>query len=270
MPLAEIHRMAPKAVRESEDFLTSGAFGLMTLLPPELCLVPWLRYACRYDKTALVIPGPVEVVEAAFWPTLDQDPTVACTPDLLLACQTPDGDWHGLLVEVKYRSGPSGWPVPPEDSPKLRGQLSRQWAALLSLPDHRFPGQPKRVSSRGLVYVTAETSFPGEIIERFAVEIGEKGGARSAFLLGCCWLSWFYLSDVIRKKLSDPNLPGLEKLGLRRLFDFLDRRRLTAFSGVARPVPLSPLPWTYTAPHVGYPSPPLPMPAIHWTYRSGG
>jgi len=270
MPLAEIHGMAPKAVRESEDFLTSGAFGLMTLLNPEHCLAPWLRYACRNDKTALAIPGPVEMIEAAFWQTLDHDPTVACTPDLLLAYRTSDGDWQGLLVEVKYRSGPSGWPVPPEDSPKLCGQLGRQWAALLSLPDHRFPGRPKHVSSLRMVYVTADTSYPGGIIEKFAAEINEKGGDRRAFLQGCYWLSWFSLSEVVRRTLSSPDLPRLEQLGLRRLYDLLDVRRLTAFSGISRPLELTPLSWAYMMPYVGYPSRPLLVPPINWTYRSGG
>ena len=43
MPLAELHGKLPGEVRRSEDGLTGSVFNLLTLLPGERGLLPWLN-----------------------------------------------------------------------------------------------------------------------------------------------------------------------------------------------------------------------------------
>ncbi len=91
MPLAELHGKISLEARRSEDVLTGAAFGLLTLLPPETSLVPWLRLACREDGASLDLP-PIVAAQATFWPSFEAADGGRCEPDVLLTLSTSDGD----------------------------------------------------------------------------------------------------------------------------------------------------------------------------------
>ena len=181
MPVAELAGHAPKGTPRSEDALTGAAFGLLTLLEPEVALVPRLREGRRVDGTRLAV-GPVVRCDALFWPRLGTRGVDEAEPDVVLTLVQRGGDVTVLLIEAKYQSGPSGWPGPPADE-HLRGQLGREWAALLAAPPGRLPGKPLGARQRNLMYVTAEAHLPATTAKRnqahhraFAVRLEDLHG----------------------------------------------------------------------------------------------
>lgn len=260
MPIAEIHKKVPAEIRTSEDTLTGGAFGLLTLLPPRH-LEAWLRRARRRDGGLLELSA-VQRVDASFWPELDAvDGT--CEPDLLLLFTHEDATTQGLLVEVKYKSDLSGWPTPPDTDPIVRAQLGREWEALSRMAAHVFPSSPTHVDQRSLLYVTAHAVCPVETLDRVADELNAKGGNGASFLEDAYWCSWFDLAPVAEQALTDLDAPHIERVGLQRLLDLLRARRLCAFSAVAKPRSIQ-VAWSYRK----YPIAPASMPQVSWTYHS--
>jgi hypothetical protein len=246
MPLAELHGKVPSEISLREDTLTSGAFGILTTLPASY-LAEWFGWARRADREALVVPTPV-LVDATFWPQLVESNGGICEPDALLTFEDQSGRKLGVLVEVKYKSGMSGWPTPVTDV-DVRGQLGREWLALRQ-NGHVFPRQP--VDETALVYVTTDATFPGETFNSVAAELHEKQGEGDQFRAGAYWVSWFTLSNLVRGALDGQPLSHTERVGLARLHDLLAARRLCAFSGLARPTMTTPVPWRYaTGPEAG-------------------
>jgi hypothetical protein len=267
MPIAELHQKVPKEVRASEDTLTSGAFGLLTVLPAERCLAPWLRRARRLDGTQLEVPEPVEYTEATFWPWIGGEGTGGCEPDALLALFARNAPVLGLLVEVKYKSGISGWPTDPIADPEVRGQLGKEWMALASLADHHFPGQPKEVPNRALVYVTPSATFPRDAFRALAAELEEKRRQGVAFLANGYWLSWFSLAEVVGEVLGREGIGHVERVALVRLLALLETRRLVAFAGMHPPKAGLPVSWKYASSPTYDTAPPSPC-AVAWNYST--
>jgi len=257
MPLAELHGKLPGPVRRSEDALTGAAFNLLTLLPPEGVLLPWLNLAQDSDGVGVGLPA-VGRVEAAFWPLWKDGSGRDCEPDVVLSIQTEDA-CTVVLIEVKYLSGLSGWPTPP-DAGEVRGQLGREWEALDAVSGHELPGARATISRRVLIFVTTDTQVPKETLDLSVAEIQAKmSGARANIF----WLSWFALADVVEARMHEAGVPSWERLGLARLLALLESRRLVVFSGIDAPTPPS-VPWSYQSSYFGAVEPVL----IPWSYSS--
>lgn len=241
MPIAELHGKVPSEVRALEDTLTSGAFGLLTVLPPA-CLARWLRQARRLDGSQLDVPGP-DRVDARFWPQCQDASGGTCEPDVLLTISDARG-MSGILVEVKYRSDMSGWPSVAED-PGVRSQLGREWFALQATSTSEFPGVPTILDRRILLYVTAGATVPRETLRIVAAELEQKTGDSAPFFANTYWLSWFSLANAVRDSLGEPDVRDHEKVALSRLIDLLRARRLLAFEGLPPPRTLTQVQWSY-------------------------
>lgn len=238
MPLAELHGKVPGPVRRSEDALTGAAFNLLTLLPPEGGLLPWLNLAQDSDGVGVGLPA-VGRVESAFWPLWKDGSGRDCEPDVVLSIQTEDA-CTAVLIEVKYLSGLSGWPTPPEGG-EVRGQLGREWEALDAVSGHELPGAPATISRRVIIFVTTDTQIPKETLDLSVAEIQAKMSGAKANIF---WLSWFALADVVEARLHEEGVSSWELLGLARLLALLESRRLVVFSGIDTPIPPS-VPWSY-------------------------
>lgn len=264
VPIAELHGKVPSEICSLEDTLTSGAFGLLTVLPPSH-LHDWFAHARRLDGARLQMPPPISI-DATFWPQLEDAGGKTCEPDALLTFTGITGERVGLLVEVKYKSDMSGWPTPVDDG-QIRGQLGREWTAL-QIGAHAFPHRP---DLRVLVYVTPAAKFPRATFEVVASELRSKTGDDSQFREGAYWVSWFALADVVREALDGP-LAHVERTGLLRVHELLQARRLCAFSGMAAPAPQTAVPWSYTSTsprRTAYPADVAPILAIPWSYATG-
>lgn len=243
MLIAEIHGKTGE-----EDELTGGAFGLMTILPSELLLVPWLRAARNLRGDTIALPDSLEDLEVEFWPNV---PTKAsrCEPDVVLTYKTGD-DINALLVEVKYRSGPSGFPSPvstmsKNDVAEVTGQLSKQWIAFGDFAEQMLPGAPERVRSRQMLFITADTRLPREILVGMLNEVCAHTANGSAFEAGCFWLDWSTLHGVAVRALQGARLLHRERRAIELLISFLRVRSLTSFNGLAPLKTRSHVAWSY-------------------------
>lgn len=257
MPLAELHGKLPGPVRRSEDALTGAVFNLLTLLPPEGCVLPWLNLARNLDGAGVGLPE-AGAVDAAFWPVWKDGSGRDCEPDVVLSVGH-EGACTAVLVEVKYLSGLSGWPTPP-DAGEVRGQLGREWEALGAVSPHELPGAPGVVSGREIIFVTTDTQLPRETLDASVDEIGGKVPEARAHIF---WLSWFDLAGVVDARLKEPSIPGWERLGLERLLGLLEIRRLVVFSGIDVPTPPA-VPWSYQSAYFG----PMGPVGVSWSYTS--
>lgn len=256
VPIAELHGKSGP-----EDTLTSGALGLLTVLPPAF-LSAWLRRARRLDGAELAVPGDV-TINAAFWPQL-YDGAGPCEPDALLSVAA-EGQILGVLVEVKYQSDMSGWPTPVEHDDQVRAQLGREWEALRLMADHVFPGDPVEVHRRVLVYVTPAATLPHATLGVVARELKDKGRDADAFLLNSYWVSWFTLSEIVRAALEDDNVVHRDRVALVRLFDLLKARKLSAFTGIRPPIHSVAMSWRYVSRLNAYPTAPTTQ-TVSWSY----
>lgn len=235
--LAELHRKVPESVFGSEDVLTSYVFGVLETLHPEDLLLPWLRKATRLDGSSLAIP-PCSLALFRFWPTLrSRAITRDVEPDVIITLRDNSGVVTLILVEAKFRSGPSGWPTGPECS-EVTGQLGREWIALSELPSWESPGNPVKVRRRILLYATADSGRPAAVMQQMVDDFAKTGIDATSFRENLYWLSWRELSLVIDKGHCDRTF-------VLRLQELLEHRHLRVFGGCQCPVETSSGPWLY-------------------------
>lgn len=243
MVQAEIHGKVPAEIRGDEDVLTSTVFGLLEFVPLDLVLLPWMATA----RNLAGRPPPLEMaysfsgVAFRYWPRFPElgDRTEL---DLLLSLLRPDGSADLVALEVKYRSGPSGWPVARELDGSVRGQLGREWAIVAHLPAGDAPGAPSMVARRLLLYVTPEPSKPRVAMRAMVDEVTQKNGA-AGFEDSLFWLCWLDLFLEVEKVLSGP-LGEPDRTVLERLAAYLRSRRLESFSSI-RPPETQRVSWSY-------------------------
>jgi hypothetical protein len=246
-----------------EDTLTSGVFGLLTVLPPA-CLAAWLRHARNIDGAHLDVPG-VDRINAAFWPQLLAQGGGTCEPDALLALRSRDSTVL-VLVEVKYHSDMSGWPSP-EEEPTIGSQLGREWLALLATPRNQVPGPPATPDRRVLVYISPAAVVPTDTFRVVAEELEKKTGGAGPFLANTYWLSWFTLAGLVSDWLAEASALDHERVALERVLDQLRVRRLVAFEGLPPPRKIEPVPWSYKRAVSSYaPHAPPKQPPVAWAY----
>ena len=252
MMVAELHGKVASRVRDSEDVLTSYAFGVLESFEPAHYLLPWLAKAQRPDGQRLSLHGLRTTF--AFWPSLELSESTV-EPDLLISLHDEGAATTLILIEAKFRSGPSGWPTGP-DVAEVTGQLGRQWLALGALPLHLVPGEPDSVQRRVLVYLTADLARPDSVLTAMAEEVRKAGGDSARFSENLYWLGWRELAPVLR---SPPDPP----LFIRRLADLLVARELSPFSGCAPPAHLG-VDWRYLPPEYDLASPQVGR--AQWNY----
>ena len=253
MMLAELGGKVSTAVRQSEDILTSYAFGVIEVLDPAVLLLPWLHRARRLDGSALDLVSAVSAAQIC-WPTLELG-GAGVEPDVLLTLTGSDGATTVVLVEAKFRSGPSGWPTGP-DIEEVTGQLGRQWLALSALAPHLAPGGPPAIHRRIMVYLTADLRRPVDVLASMVDEVRKAGNDPEEFRRSLYWLSWRDLALVIGDSPARGVLVG-------RLKALLAGRSLSVFAGCRAPVCLAPH-WTYARPRYAL-GPPSAV-NIAWQY----
>ncbi|MDX2152094.1 MAG: hypothetical protein SFV54_15255 [Bryobacteraceae bacterium] len=200
---------------DSEDLLTSSAFGLLKFSPLRPVLAEFLSRATRYGDgrealgTVLSPSGLLdcEAAQIRFWERHGE----FGEPDLLLV----GIDW-AMVVEVKLGAEVSG-----DD------QLRRYHALLVD----RFP----RAAQRHVVYLTMDLSEPA-----LSSEV-TRGIERNLW-----WLSWYELAGVLEHGSHNRGTHELAR-DLRRLLDY---HGLLPFQGIsAQDVPVAvPLFWDGVSP----------------------
>lgn len=212
-----------------EDVLTSSVFGSFQYLPHNEALAPFLRTARGID------PGDKPFNELSirsagytFWPDWSEPGYTNCEPDLVLSVTDERGSKLLISVEVKYRSGKSGYEIEDIDAPT--DQLAKEW-------DHVVL-RARQVGARPfLVYVTTDTVIPKVDIEQAKTEYERKCGKLGRFeSFRCSWISWRSLYRAL--------LGSQEELAvdLRRLAEKL---RFAEFDGFSEIGPASVQTWTY-------------------------
>lgn len=253
--LAEIHGKSGE-----EDRLTSHAFGVLEAIEARLLLGPWLGRARRTDGTLFVVPPDLTTVHFSFWPRLEflnGGTRKAVEPDVLVTLGAPSGSVL-VLIEAKFRSGPSGYPAGPDaDAEGLTGQLGREWAALHSLVPDEMPGSPANVVRRELIYLTADVACPTGIFDNMAAELVNIDMAPAEFARGAYWLDWRELAPIL-----DTVAPS--RVLIVRLRQILERRRLVPFTGCRTPR-MTPVGWTYRGRLDAWQAPRVTR--VPWTYR---
>lgn len=243
MDIAEVKNKLPRDSRYDEDVLTSSVFGLLEFVRPEICMIPWLRSARNLEGQLLLLLAPVSDVHIEYWPLFPElgDRTET---DVLVSLHHGDGSADLVAIEIKYQSGPSGWPTSSELDPKVRGQLGREWSIVATMPPGRAPGNPRRLERRLVIYVTSGSMMPRNQLEVMVVEVEEKNG-KIGFRSALSWLSWLDLAPVVMQVLAGSELEKHERTALQRLLALLQKRRLRSLSGVYLPISVPNSSWQY-------------------------
>lgn len=258
MMLAELHGKVSESVSGSEDVLTSYVFGVLETLDPEDLLLPWLRRATRLDGSSLVIP-PCSLALFQFWPTLESRVlTRRVEPDVVVTLKDDFGVTTLILIEAKFRSGPSGLPTGPECS-EVTGQLGQEWIALGELPAWEAPGSPVKVRRRILLYVTADPGRPSAVMQQMVDEFAKRGIDATSFRENLYWVGWRDLSLVIDERSCDRKF-------ILRLQELLDHRHLKVFGGCQCPFEASTGPWIYRSSE-RYSLDPPGIGILSWSYE---
>ncbi|MGF1628696.1 MAG: hypothetical protein ACFCUT_04445 [Kiloniellaceae bacterium] len=237
-----------------EDILTSCVFGMLSYLPPDVGLIPFLSASEPVCGTAPALEGPAAQVSYRFWPQLAEQRSAAadsadclpCEPDVLLELRKSDGRLVYVLVEAKLWSGKSSWAS--EDYEAPRDQLAREWDNLARL-SAREGAEPL------LVYLTADFSAPLEEIRQSREEYLQKrpGGA-----FACAWLSWRAI----------PRLFGQSDIDqLQDLVKLCERLNLRYFTRSARFEAAPDVTWRFRTAGPEFRWLREPVQAFQWRYR---
>jgi hypothetical protein len=204
-----------------EDILTSCVFGILSYLPPEKGLLPFLKASeVGFGRpSTLQELGEDLNVTYRFWPQLGEQGTIdgaevrcrPCEPDVLLELTGTGGKPVYALIEAKLHSGKSSWASEDTDAPN--DQLAREWDNL-QLLCARKGAEPL------LVYLTADFSAPHNEIRQSAKEYLTK---RPGGQFACAWLSWRQIPRVFRHAPENAQLQDLVKLCHRLNLRYFDR-----------------------------------------------
>jgi len=227
MTLADIHRKleGPRLTDRSEDLLTSNIFGCLRYIPHNKVLFPFLKRAQSLTGTPIDLPRSVRTVHYSFWPSLRSAGYARCEPDVVLGLETENNELHIIMVEVKYRSGPSSQ----ENEDILpHHQLARELDQLgvVSCDDLRWEIAIEP-SSRKLVYLTEDFTMPKEDIGKASEEYLSKRHAKGEIH----WLSWRSLPAILENSSLDEHVSE-HRIVMDDMLLLLQKKWLTLFSGV--------------------------------------
>lgn len=230
-----------------EDVLTSCVFGAFQYLPDHFVLQSFLREARAVSPVERPFKG-LEIASAKykFWPYWNNEGCYSCEPDVVLQVDSKAGDKWLVLIEVKYRSGKSGFS---DDSLEYAGdQLAKEWENLLI-----ESGKSKRKPM--LIYVTADVLYPQEDIDAARRDLKDNGMTDcSSQEFHCYWVSWRSLFRVVSFS-TDPLCQDIAKLARK-----LDLVEFDGFSSI------SPDPQCLMAYNSGYDWVPRPIERLDWSY----
>jgi len=166
MTLADIHGKLEgiRLTDRSEDLLTANIFGCLQYIPPNKVLLPFLRKAQSLTGTTLQLPRSTRVAYYSFWPYLRRNDDAACEPDVVLGLETEDNELYIIMVEVKYRSGPSSL----ENEDILPNhQLARELYQLEVVSCDSLGWETSiEPRSRQLIYLTEDFKMPSRVLKK--------------------------------------------------------------------------------------------------------
>lgn len=252
---ALLHGKLSREQENMEDVLTSCVFGILSYLPPEKGLLPFLRKTQTLDgqPCATFDIGEVAHVDYHFWPPLresGQDGEAEfdchpCEPDLLLKIHRADGSRLNVLIEAKLWSGKSSGPSEEPGAP--RDQLAREWDNLVCL-------SRRENAEQLLIYLTADYSIPKDQIRESAEEYDRK---RPGSHFACGWLTWRKIPKLFHGD-SDDGLQDLVKLS--------ERLNLRFFDGIVVNESLPDIAWRFQPGALQFAWLPEPLCAFDWRY----
>lgn len=229
-----------------EDILTSNVFGLLSYLPPEKGLVPFLKCARFSDDTDWFGGSATkclsEIVQAryCFWPWLgEMSDDYGCEPDVVIRAVTRNGERLLIVIEAKFRSGKSS--VEDKNDRYVTDQLAREWNQATYLVRQRGDDQDRRPV---LIYVTGDFTPPWDQVVDSASEFRKKRPDKAReFPFSCAWLSWRHIPRAFGKAMG-PMDHGADRM-LRDLIRLCDRLDLRFFEGLSPIGQLSAITWRF-------------------------
>jgi hypothetical protein len=208
---AFVHGKLSREQENIEDLVTSTVFGLLSYLPPQVGILPFLAVSQSIEGARplafLADPSNLVTVEYEFWPHWQESECIGCEPDVVLRLQSQDGQKLMVLVEAKYQSVKSSYAESGDERPN--DQLAREWNNLIQVAN-REHAEPY------LVYFTAAIGVPRREIGAIA-EFRKK--RRSAKLPRLMALSWRQIPEVFGDA-REPMLGDLCRLAQRLEFSF--------------------------------------------------
>lgn len=228
MTIAEIHGKVTNT--NSEDQLTSDVFTAFKYLPADIGIVGFLRSVPELGDH---IPEPTASASCKnhFWPVGNEQ---GREPDLLLEVSIDDTIYH-IVIEAKYRSGPSDIETElveeEEESGKLGNQLGDELRDLHYGSYRIFSGYRRnrelslssKVENRYVLYLTAHPMRPEEDLRR-SVEFYPPAADK------VCWSSWYHIYDHLeffQGHFADFPFQDV----LIDICTLLDRKRFSPFKG---------------------------------------
>lgn len=234
----------------SEDLLTSGVLGLLSYLPPDQGLLPFLSLS-RFEDGAtnsLFESSGLHVTGMNFWPLAFLEETGWTEPDVLIEVLNADGQWHIILVEVKLWSDKSG--RPDFETTKVRDQLAREWMILVNLC------RAKKTTPH-FIFITSDLAYPREDVREANMELSIKAASCvDKFPFRCCWLPWFLVVETFRTSTSP---------ALRDIAAACDRLDLGRFAGITPITPTNET-WSIDMGHETYQFA-IPIAISLWSYK---
>lgn len=254
MDIAEINNKGPKPNKGDEDILTSHVFGLLEFVRPELILIPWLNLGKNLNGFLLGLSKEPAVLYMDFWSRfLDQGDRTET--DIMITLSWSDGCNELIAIEVKYKSGPSGWPISSTLDYRVRGQLGKEWKIASRLPASRTPGNPQEIARRSLVYITPHPALPVDVLAVMVNEVEQKEPDQPSFRPNLYWVCWLDLVPLINQAVQDNKLHPHEALALTRLYNLLQFRNLSSMSKPIAPNLSNLIDWEYLNKNYNWSSP---------------
>lgn len=226
---AELHGKA-NPLEGVEDVLTSNVFGVLSYLPPEYGLIPFLKKGVNLHGEHPDFLDNRGDPDYLFWP---KTTGFNREPDLLVLF----GNEVAINIECKYHSGKHNRLIEePEEEISNGDQLAEQYYDLLkgNLP-FSVGGE------RYLFYITKHFVLPTTELQESEALLAELGCEHTVKRM--FWLSWRSLTNSIQETLEEhkADLRKGELLALEDLQKLMVRKQLTQFSGFQVPhVPTRP------------------------------
>lgn len=232
MTIAEIHGKlrvkSPGGVSERlEDLLTSDVFGTMKYVGYQTGFIDWLRSVTSpidntMAKDLLPVDSEIHQVHFDFWPTLQN----RRKPDLVIGFETKRNEIVMVMIEAKYRSGPSDFEV--DEKRQTIDQSGNQIADQVNNFPVRFQKcKELPIVKRVHLYITAHFTCPTNIYNEAITHIE----AHDVVLF---WLNWQSLIDYLQPhSITDR---GKEEM-IRDLVCLMRKKRLVLFRGFIQSPP---------------------------------
>lgn len=232
MTFSEINRKPTTIL--SEDLLTSDIFGCCSFLQYRDLLKDILREAIYFNsKSHFSPPDSVCSDDYIFWPRFQTAESMQTEPDVLIVLRHSNKECSLVLIESKYNSGKSS--EADYDVDKITDQLSRE---LMIIENEKIFSQHSQlyglnVTSRALIYVTADDIMPKDSMNQSADEFVKKTNYyQSKKAIPIYWLPWWKIENLIRSKKSIYSTNISKCRIIRHVWDVLSAKKLKRFNGL--------------------------------------